>query len=266
MPPLLLALIALERRRVATAGFLYVVALAIKWQPLIIAPFVVVEACQMSNAWRWRAWIDGTGRLMAGAIVAAGAFLLVFDLSSIRQAFILALGHDSLSFQGFNFNWIVQTVVYVAEGSTGALFDVRAPRWVLTMARVMFDGAYGILLLRFIFQRERQYRQFLWFSCVAFFTYCMFSLGVHENHMFLAMVLAFGLLCVDHPAAWPIAVYLAIASNLNLFVLVGIDGHARMSQVHPFQPIDIIVKSIVISAANTLVWLFCFTRRTTDRQ
>ena len=58
-PPLLLALAALERRRLAWATALFIGACLLKWQVLIIAPFLLLHLLEIDSA-AWRA-IPGGG-------------------------------------------------------------------------------------------------------------------------------------------------------------------------------------------------------------
>jgi hypothetical protein len=260
LAPLLLALMALQRRQLVAAGFFYALAISLKWQPLIIAPFVIVEACGVSPASEWRAWRDGLARILTGMIAGTAIFLLAFDPASIWSGFRAALAHNSLSFQALNANWIVQMILYVAVRSEDALFEVAVPNWLALSSRLIFAAAYGLVLLAFILRRSRDYGDFVWFACLGFFTYCTLGVGVHENHLFVAMVLAFSLLAVRHPAGWSMALYLAVASNINLLLFSGIDGHVRMNERMPFAYAPVIVWSIIASLANTLWWILCFSR------
>ena len=258
--PLLLALIALQRRQLVAAGFFYALAISLKWQPLIIAPFVIVEACGVSPTSEWRAWRDGLARISAGMIVAIVLFLLAFDAASIRTGFRAALAHNSLSFQALNPNWIIQMMLYIAVRANDALFEVAVPNWLALSARLAFSAAYGLVVLAFILKRGREYQDFVWFACLGFFTYCTLGVGVHENHLFVAMVLAFSLLAVAHPAGASMALYLAIASNINLLLFSGLDGHVRMNERMPFAYAPVVVWSIIASLTNTLWWMLCFSR------
>jgi hypothetical protein len=252
--PLLLALRALDRRRVVAAGALYAAAVAIKWQPLIIAPFVLVEACRGARASAgWIGALDGAGRLTAGALVVAVPLLVVFDAAAILEALRLAFQHNSLSLQGLNLNWLVQLGLYVGSHSTGALSDVDVPQVVGVLARAAFWAAYATVLWLFIRGRQ-SFADFVWYSGVAFYSYCMLSVGVHENHLFLTVVLAFALLCTGHPDATWIAVCMSVASTVNLLLFYDLRGHGLWDPSAPMAHRWFIGASVAASLLNMMLW------------
>ena len=58
----------------------------------------------------------------------------------------------------------------------------------------------------------------------------MFSAGVHENHLFLASLLAF-LLWWQDALWWRVAVAVAVAANLNLVAFYGWTGYTTRTLV-----------------------------------
>jgi hypothetical protein len=253
--PLLLALRALERRHLAGAGALYAAAAAVKWQPLIIGPFVLVEACRRSRrSPRWIGALAGASGFGIGALIVAGALVSVFDPAPVLAAFRLAFQHTSLSLQGLNLNWLVQLAVYVQSRSTGEPYDVDVPAVITLLARVTFWTTYVLVFWLFV-RRGRQFEDFVWYSCLAFYSYCMLNIGVHENHLFLAVVLAFALLCTGHPQAPGLAACMAVSATVNLLLFYDLGGHRIWSESAPLSSPALVTASVVASVLNLVLWM-----------
>ena len=58
------------------------------------------------------------------------------------------------------------------------------------------------------------------FALLGYVAYFIFNVGVHENHLFLATLLA-PILWLVEPRRWPLAAGVIVASNLNLLVFYG---------------------------------------------
>jgi len=81
----------------------------------------------------------------------------------------------------------------------------------------------------------------------------VFNLGVHENHLFLAVILSL-LLAHAQPSLRWLAIYLALAFNVNLLFSYGVTGHASLPHVIA-GAVDI---TVVPALLNTLLasWLW----------
>lgn len=229
LPLFLLSLWALERKRLALASCCFTMAAAIKWQPLIIAPFFLVHALDLRPAslLQPRVWLGAVGRLTAGALPVIAAVMLCFKPAAICQGLDKALHfHTALSYQGLNMNWVWQLLVHQQQGLSGvALFEVVPPPALALSMKLLFVAAYGFLLLT-QFCRGHDFIDFLWFAALGYLSYCTLNPGVHENHLFLVMVLAFAVLGRRAGGSLPFAVFASLAANLNLFLFYGLDGRS----------------------------------------
>jgi hypothetical protein len=259
LPPLLLALIALQRRSLTIAGLFLSVAVAVKWQPLMIAPFFVLEACRSPSgptAGTRRLALDRTvlpaiGRLSLGAlpvvVLGAGAF----GGGALAASFKQAMSHVALSYQALNLNWIIQLVTYDVRGlSDLPYFQMRPPATLVWLAKAVFATAYGFLVIAF-WRSARTFADFLWYASVGALAYFTLNTGVHENHLFLAMVLAFALCCVESSLALPMATLTTMAANINLLLFYGLDGRT-VFQTPLFDAV-----TVLFSALNTAFIALC---------
>lgn len=261
LPPFLLCLWALEKRCLGWAGLLYALSVFTKWQPLILAPLLVIHAAgwQRNNAGPWALRFLNLGKLAAGALPVLLLFFLLIPPAEIMKAFGQATQHAALSYQALNLNWIIQHVQYQQAGHAGSgllPFHQGLPLPLLLWPRRVFYILYGGLLLLCLW-RNASYRGFLWFSLAGFLTYCVISNGVHENHFFLVMILAFLAGPQARPAAWAVTAFAAVSANVNLYVFYGLDGVTSL-YLPPFTSGPVNGFLLVWSALNFLFLVYCW--------
>jgi hypothetical protein len=87
-------------------------------------------------------------------------------------------------------------------------------------------------------------------SLVGYLSYFIFNIGVHENHLFVATILAVVAAALARDKRWR-AVLIVGLSNLNLIAFYGFTGSPLA-----FSPVVGIDVSIIFSAVNVLLFLF----------
>jgi hypothetical protein len=135
------------------------------------------------------------------------------------------------------------------------------PATVLLPFKAMFWAGFVVVLYLAV-RSGKTLRNCLLFSTLGFVTYCTLNTGVHENHWFVAFVLAFMLAVHDpSPASRMVAILLAVMLNVNLFLFYGVTGD-------PVLPVVLgIDLSIPLSVLYCAAWLALFLHvwRTTER-
>jgi hypothetical protein len=190
LPFVLLGLYALERDSLARGALLLTVAALIKWQPVVMGPVVLVYAVsRMRGVWQV-AWA-------APAALFALIVLLAFGPGAMLHAFLGATGDPFFSGQALNLDWIITVASAAAHGEgahllTGGLLahppHIAAPWWVLS--RSLYWSLY-LALLGVFATRRRSWQTLALTLTTAEAIQFTFNTGVHENHSFLVMVLAF---------------------------------------------------------------------------
>lgn len=211
--PLLLALFAaLDRRPIASAAC-YAIACLIKWQPLILLPFMVVVWFDQLQALPRRRTATGIGLLSVAA-----AFVLAAFWPSIWLAFAAAMDSAPWSGDALNLAWLAQLVFgYPPE----PLFLVtNHSKWLL---RLLFAAVYVPILLAAIGTQRRDPARVLAFGMAGFVAYFMLGPSVHENHLFVPVVLGF-VLWTRLPRLAPAVVATAGLFNVNLLLFYGLTG------------------------------------------
>jgi len=139
---------------------------------------------------------------------------------------------DDLRVSGntLNLPWIggclVTFIFYPSFSIQGNEFPtITAPSALyLLPIKIMFVIVFGSLVVRAI-RSDKSFRNCLLFSIVGFVTYVMWNSGVHENHWFVAVVLAYMLMLHSRTHEhWTIATIITVMANINLFVFYGVTG------------------------------------------
>jgi hypothetical protein len=126
---------------------------------------------------------------------------------------------------------------------------VPSLRYLLPI-KVMFAIVFGAVIVRMI-QSDKSFQNCLLFSIIGFVSYLIWNTGVHENHWFSAVVVAFMLMLHTRTREhWAIVTILVVMANINLFVFYGITGTELESRV---LGLDL---SIVLAILYAVAWLF----------
>ena len=229
VPFLIGALWAMREERPVTGLLLFLVSVLLKWQPLILAPFLAVHMLKINDLPSiGRVFSQRlTWRLTAGLLAVVGCVWAAFGASPV-QAFLWALHHPYLSGNALNAAWVATFLIRLF-GSPDFTFSseiafLTLPAVWLMPFKLVFFALFGVVLLRFI-RVERTFANCLIFGILGVVTYGIWNSAVHENHWFVAMIVAFMLAGESRtaPTYW-IAILTAAMFNVNLFVFYGITG------------------------------------------
>jgi hypothetical protein len=238
--PLLLAFACLQRKKLTAGAALFTVSFLIKWQPIILVPFVLIYVLSQDRSPR---------RLLP---FVPATLILAAVAAIFGKAMVVALGSglQDTSFSGgaLNFNWLIAAAQahafnpwHAAELSANgqdairALGNGTAPHVGVYGALALLSTTlryfcYAVALAHFVFS-GRTFADLVRACIAAFLSYSIFGVGVHENHAIVAMVLALCWVAVDR-TRYLEATALAVSFNLNLFILYGFRGHGpEMSRI-----------------------------------
>jgi hypothetical protein len=231
-PTLILALWALKERKSFLFTLCYVIACLTKWQPLIIAPIILIY---ILNVRQWSDWkyVDFRRialRLILPAAGLVGIVLIIFGVRTILET-ITAITTQNLLLSGnaLNANWILTHYLRAFSPERfGGLVNNQAdylyigPSRIQVVPRLVFALVYLLILAVFVRQRKT-FENMLVFSILGFLAYYTFSIGVHENHLFVVAVLGVFLLWVNR-AHWPWVSILLLMNSINMFTFYGVNG------------------------------------------
>lgn len=251
--PFLIAGLFLLQRGHFTAGFLvYAISCTIKYQPLIIAPFVclyILSAVKGSagESGRTKAQVVP---FVVTALVLAVPILAVFGPAAVADSFKRALTyHKFLSGYALNLGWIQTWALHLLKPDNygplqnGAIdvIIVRDP-FVVWPNKILFYLSYSAILIAFA-RQNRTFERLLIYSMLGYFAYFSFNTGVHENHLFPICCLAWILVVVQPAQLFP-CINFNLAANANLFLFFGAFGQ-RLNPV--FAGFDITLIFVLVN-------------------
>lgn len=258
VPTMILSLWALQQRRLVLFSVFWVLTCQIKWQPIIIAPFLVLHALSIrsqserSGPSLVRRWVE----VVAPATAFVLLMLVIFGVGPVFRSLDRALQHTYLSGTALNFNWLVTYYLEVfrpdlygglRDGMVQLIHvDLQLP-WV-RLIRLAFVLFYLGALWR-LFRRRESFGTALECALAGYLAYFMVNIGVHENHLFIATVLATAAPAFV-PGTLARAVLINVMSNLNLMTFYGITGEPL-----GFSPIVGVDVSVIFAAVNVVLFL-----------
>ena len=220
----LLALICLKRGLLATGTALYTASIFVKWQPIILAPFILLYLFREPPRQTFAA---GISTILPSAALLAVIYLLFGN--AVFAAFWRGITDPSFSGSALNLNWLMTAAVQLKTGELardgGVVHSVLIGGGYRTIGYV----SYALRLITFFttiayfYYSKRQFADLLRASLVGFLCYFMFGSGVHENHEIMAAVLALCLAATTGVGKVQAAV-LAVIANINLVVFFGLNG------------------------------------------
>jgi hypothetical protein len=217
--PLVGALWALKEARYTTFALLFAAACLAKWQPLIVAPFLMAYALRTAGA------RTTTTRIIFPGLALLGFIYVVFG-NSLVTCLIKALTHPYLSGRALNLNWIITYALHaLAPQAYGELIGepiVMGQSILLTLGKGLFWAVYASVMLLY-FWSPKTFENLLLYSVLGYMTYFTLNTGVHENHMVLAGLLSVVLYSQNRAHLFPMIVMNAL-NNLNLFLFYGMNG------------------------------------------
>ncbi len=228
-PFLILSFFALKRGRTAVALFLFSISFLIKFQPIILAPFLALYVLDI-NTWRDLPRINLRRALTAlGALLLAPALLLLAFGPTLLFSLRNTMKGEFLSGYALNLNWLVTFLLHQVAPQTygpiqnGEVALINNPgSTVLAFTYLSFLLVYGLIVLRFV-TVHKTFANFLLYSLLGYLAYFILSADVHENHLFSACLLA-ALLAFERPQYALPLLYWALAANVNLLYFYGVEG------------------------------------------
>jgi hypothetical protein len=241
LPFVLIGIFALRYERFGIANLMFATATLIKWQPAVLCPIVLIYSlgrCRKPNV-LWP---------VPAAFFAVLA-IAIFGPNAVQAAFSGATNDSLFSGQAFNLDWII-TFVLEATHSLGTHFSTTdTVKFINHLPLPWYAASRGLFWIVYIgnliiFASHGK----TWNTCVlallsAETIQFTFNTGVHENHSFLIMILAFvaSAAGVLPPLEVFIAAALAISNILAFYGLALVAGHAASVGTVVLSALDILM-------------------------
>lgn len=268
LPFFVLTILFLFKNKFILTGLFYSLSFLIKWQPLILLPLIIIYILMLKSP---KLLFVNLIHFIFGLLI---PFPFLFLLNNniiyfLSTTFKLALTDQILS-AALNTQWIVtyflhfyQPYLYgpFLEGFIEYISYFNGnfiPHQLLILPKLLFFSIYSLILLRFVSFNgygQRYFYNFLFTSYVIYTSYFMISSAVHENHLFLAVILAL-LLFILHPTRINRLLLLAtdIIAFINMFIYYGFTGQPVIPRV--VNGVDITLYLAIIFSLLYFILLF----------
>jgi hypothetical protein len=232
---LIFALMQLHKGNLLVFALAYSLAIFIKWQALIIAPFLALYVFFLDGS--RRGLLQNLRATSLPFLVISGVVISAYGVTPVYDAFAWAFHHLWLSGYALNMHWLI-TFLYQAfspelfgglnHGEISFIATQQLPLPFL-LAKLVF--AAGFCSVLFVFARVKSgFENLLVFALAGYLLYFTFNTGVHENHLFLALILGVMLSAVN-ASYLSLTLYIALAFNINMLFFYGIDGQFHFPRV-----------------------------------
>jgi len=247
-PFLVLCFWYLQKAKPGWALFYFAVCCSIKYQPAILAPFIAVYVWKLYQLKSHQPGLETT-RAIGITLLLYVVLMFWMTGSALWVSWANALFHNRLSFQGLNAYWAYMQI-HVTMG-----VDVRevrnASNTLLLGSRALFLLAYGWLLFR-LAREKADFVIFLLYAMAGYYAYFVIISGVHENHLFVAAIVA-SLLFIHDIKTRHIALFAMLMNNVNLILFNGLTGEGLRHSL-----IFGVDMTILIALVNTLFFIYFF--------
>jgi Gpi18-like mannosyltransferase len=230
-PLLVAAFWALERRRLLLFSCCFTLAATTKWQPLLLAPFLVVHLLATTRDPASRR-VDVRAlalRVVLPAAAIVAAVVALFGVGPVWSAFKAGTSHDVLSGYALNLAWVETHLLRLFDPAKWGAIEQGKAELVLASSlavrlplQLLFGGSYLALLVAFA-RREKSLENLLTFALLGALAYFTLAVGVHENHFFPAALLAV-LLAWRQRERTAAALTIVALSHVDLLLFWGLDG------------------------------------------
>jgi hypothetical protein len=223
---LLLALYFLRRGFEATGAALFALSVFIKWQPIVLGPFVFLYLVKGPE----RLTPARLFRIFGPALLVIAAVGALFGESTIR-AFIRGIFQDpTFSGSALNLNWLATAVIEFARSDLhdhgGKVFTLNVGGYPIfeRISNALRIVTFLTVLAHF-YLSDRKFVSLLQSSIVGFLCYFNFGSAVHENHSLIVAILALCLIGTAGVGQIQALVLVALV-NVNLILFFGLSGTA----------------------------------------
>lgn len=265
VPFIILAFYFLSKEKYILSSIFFSVVCLIKFQPLIIMPFVVIYFVDVLDAeqqkFKLNIRIKNMVKMSIPAILIGGSVLLIYGKELIKTLYrALFANGAAISPNGLNLGWVIQYWIekYHADlfgplngGGIAIIWD--APSSYRSF-RYIFIVIYAVTAIIMLLHRKKDYVLLLKCSLVGYTAYYVYNCGVHENHLFVGMILMI-LLYIKEPSKinyYRMIMY-NVVFNLNLYVFYVIGFGRVIGGV--FDPTLVLAVFNVIYLSATMIQL-----------
>ena len=276
VPFMILAFYFFSKEKYVLSGIFFSLLCLIKFQPLIIMPFILIYFVDILDAGKKKfkpyISIKNMIKMSIPAVLIGGGVLLIYKMSLVKALYrALFVSGYSISPNGLNLGWIIQYCIEkyhedlfgsLSGGCIGIIWNAPSSYRLFKYIFILIYAAAAVIMLIY---RKKNYARLLKCSLVGYTAYYVYNCGVHENHLFLGMILMM-LLYIEEPSKnnyYRMIMYNVIF-NINLFVFYRIGFNRVIGGM--FDPTLLLAVFNVIYLSLTMIRLMYEVMRPCERE
>jgi len=253
--PLLLAWMAFSKGNHRIGCLLFSLACMVKWQPIIVAPLLLLYLIRLHGPLRQFRARDFLVDCVVPAAIPPVLLAMIFGVPEMMAAFGKSLDNLAFSGQAMNLAWISTWLIqWLSPESYGALVDGKASVIRHFSEGVWFRGLFFAVYITVIVLFLRRKGTFEWLLLCSIAGFCasfILNTGVHENHLMVPMLLSMMLWVMDRRYRL-VSAYLIIMSNANMLAFYSLQGH-KHDQWRVMLGMDI---TVILAMVNMAAFLY----------
>jgi hypothetical protein len=247
------SVIALYHKKYLAFTLLFAVSCSMKFQPLIIAPFLLISVIDVQRvkdlfSYDYR---DFMKNIFMPAFIIVLVFLVIYGISPFVNL-KRGMKDGFISGTALNLSWIYTFFLHVFNPEkfgalNGGIIDcITTNKFVYRFFPRLLYSVVSIFLLYRLFEKPRFFKRTLIFSIMGYMTYSILNTGVHENHIILICPLFAILAYLDSKYIIDCALWM-LFSNINLLLFYGITGSGfAVSRIVFGIDISLIVSIVIV--------------------
>jgi len=232
---LLLSIYFINKDNLLLANIFFTIAALIKFAPLIVAPFILAYALRHSI--KISKSHIGAIKIFFVNILAPPAIALFVLYLFFGDIFLLSLQrgffHKCLTCNALNFNYFSYEVISAIKNQQNVFLAminqtkfthpaISGNETQYAVAHVLFYFFYASTFIALL-KKPNTPTNLMLFCIVGHMAYFTFSAEVHENHLYLSMLIAMTIAIIDERYLM-MALSIALISSVNLFLFYGFNG------------------------------------------
>jgi len=260
IPFLILSMSFIFSEKFFLGGIFFGLSFLIKWQPLIILPVIFIYLLKIKNS---------VFKFIIGIFISI-AFLIPFNheiITSLATSFFKGAAQDPILSSALNIQWLTTFLyklffpdIFSMPNNNLKYIDFNSLnkfRELLLIPKIIFSLFYWMIIIKYsknlfknkIKNKKIQVKNLLYTCFVSYFTYFFLSSSVHENHLFLALILIMLIYLMDLSLkSRIILIAFDILNLLNLYLFYGFTGT-------PPNNIFILPTSIIMAFISLLIFM-----------
>lgn len=257
--PLTLALWSLNRGRLVFFSFFFATAGMIKWQPAIIAPFLLIYLVRgFLSLQSWRSRILMTLKTLVPGFTVVFVTAFVFGTSYMLDSLVGATQQNIWSGNALNINWLLSAFVLGPDAGWGFvtyLYVDEVDSYLPVAMRWIFWILFAILVILVARLRFLNFSKLMVALAIAVLLYGFVAVGSHANHMTLVVPIAIYLITRVPDLRYQSTLLLAIPL-INILWSMGLTG-TRL-RMPPLGALDasIAIAALLVSVGGLLAYSF----------